>query len=74
MKNMNKHEKRCVHTYVNAYIHMRRDTPSPSPAFWMNLPSPDQLRTYLIDGPFFNQKIHKEIRILYTLKYKLSKK
>ena len=34
-----------------------------------------QLRTYLIDGPFFNRKkIYKDIRISYALKYKHSKK
>ena len=38
-------------------------------------PSPRQLRTYLIGGPFLNQKnIFKDIRILYSLKYKHSKK
>ena len=34
-----------------------------------------QLRTYLIDGPFFNRKkIYKDIRISHALKYKHSKK
>ena len=33
-----------------------------------------QLRTYLMDGLFFNQKTNKNIRISYSLKYKHSKK
>ena len=36
--------------------------------------SPSQLRTYLIDGPFFNEKTYKDIRMLYSLKYKHSTK
>ena len=32
-------------------------------------PSPNQLRAYLIDGPFLIQKkTYKDIRILYSLK------
>ena len=37
-------------------------------------PSPQKLRTYLIDGLFLNQKTYKYIRILHSLKYKRSKK
>ena len=34
-----------------------------------------KLRTYLIDGPFFNQKkIYKDIRKSHALKYEHSKK
>ena len=33
-----------------------------------------QLRTYLMDGLFLNQKTNKKIRISYSLKYKHSKK
>ena len=33
-----------------------------------------QLRTYLIDGPFRNQKGNKDIWISYSLKYERSKK
>ena len=42
-------------------------------AFWMT-PIPQQLRMYLIDGPFFNQKTYKDIRISYSMKYKYSKR
>ena len=31
-------------------------------------PSPNQLRAYLIDGPFLNQNIYKDIQISYSLK------
>ena len=41
--------------------------------FWVTPPFP-QLRTYLIDGLFLNQKTNKKIRISYSLKYKHSKK
>ena len=43
-------------------------------AFWMTLPIPHQLRTYLTDGPFLNQKTYKDIRISYSLKHKNSEK
>ena len=33
-----------------------------------------QLRIYLIDGPFVNQKTYKDIQISYSLKHKHSKK
>ena len=35
---------------------------------------PQQLHTYLIDGPFLNQKTYKDIQISYSLKYRHSKK
>ena len=41
--------------------------PPPQPPFF-------QLRTYLMDGLFLNQKTNKNIRISYLLKYKHSKK
>ena len=44
---------------VLAYVHMRRDNPSPYMqiyAFWMTRQSPLQLRTHLINGPFLNRK------------------
>ena len=43
--------------------------------FWMT-PTPPflQLRTYLMDGLFLNQKTIKNIRISYSLKYKLWEK
>ena len=49
---------------VSAYI--RSDTPSRSCTHfgWHPL-SPQQLRSYVIDGPFLNQKTYKDIRILY---------
>ena len=37
-------------------------------------PIPQQLRSYLTDDPFLNQKTHKDIQISYSLKYKHSKK
>ena len=37
-------------------------------------PPPHQLHKYLIDCPFLNQKIYKDIRISYSLKYKHPKK
>ena len=36
--------------------------------------SPDQLRTYLIDCPFRNQKAYQDIRTWYSLEHKHSKK
>ena len=42
-------------------------------SFWMTShPSPSipQLRTYLMDEQFLNQKTNKSIRISYSLKYK----
>ena len=68
---------------ISAYIHMRRDTPSPYTqlnAFWMTPPPPPrppvqhQLHTHLIDDPFLNQKTYKYIRISYLLKHEHSKK
>ena len=55
---------------------MRRDTPLPlyAPVHILDDPPPFlQLRTYLMDGVFLNQKTNK-IRISYSLKYKYSKK
>ena len=63
---------------VSVYIHMRRDIILPyvriCAHFGWPSPSPHQLRTYLTDGPFLNQKIYKDIRISYSLNYKHSKK
>ena len=42
--------------------------------FWMIPSHPHQLRKYIIDGPFLNEKTYKGIRISYSLKYKHSKK
>ena len=61
---------------VNAYVHMRRDTSFPCTqlhGFWMTPSIPHQLRKYLIDGPFLNQKMYNDIRISYSVKYKHSK-
>ena len=44
------------------------------PSWLDDPPFPHQLCTYLIDGPFLSQKIYKDIRISYSLKYKHSKK
>ena len=56
---------------------MRSDTPLPLYASVHilddSLPS-FQLRTYLMDGLFLNQKTNNNIRISYSLKYKHSKK
>ena len=62
---------------VSAYVHMKHDTPPPLHASVNILDEPPpfpQLRTYLMDGLFFNQKTNKNIRISYSLKYKHSKK
>ena len=56
---------------------MRRDTPLPlyAPVHILDEPPPFlQLRTYLMDGLFLNQKTNNNIRISYSLKYKHSKK
>ena len=56
---------------------MRRDTPLPlyAPVHILDDPPPFlQLRTYLMDGLFLNQKTNNNIRISYSLKYKHSKK
>ena len=42
--------------------------------FLMNSPPFPQLRTYLMDGLFLNQKTNNNIPISYSLKYKHSKK
>ena len=42
--------------------------------FLMNSPPFPQLRTYLMDGLFLNQKTNNNIRISYSLKYKHSNK
>ena len=56
---------------VSAYVHIRRDTPSRSCThFGWHLLSPQKLRRYVIDGPSLNQKTYKDIRILYSVKYK----
>ena len=55
---------------------MRCDTPLhlQAPIHILDDPPPfRQLRTYLMDGLFLNQKINKNIRISYSLKYKHSK-
>ena len=62
---------------VSAYVHIKYETPSSCTqlyAFWVTAHHPQQLSTYLIDGPFFNQKTDKYIRISYSLKYKHSEK
>ena len=56
---------------------MRRDTPLSlyAPVHILDDPPPFlQLRTYLMDGLFLNQKTNNNIRISYSLKYKHSKK
>ena len=56
---------------------MRRDTPLPlyAPVHILDDPPPFlQLRTYLMDGLFLNQKTNNNIRISYSLKYKHSNK
>ena len=56
---------------------MRHDTPLSlcAPVHILGDPPPFlQLRTYLMDGPFLNQKTNNNIRISYSLKYKHSKK
>ena len=73
--------QKCCHKHKKRWgvprVHMKRDTSFPCTQlciFWMTPPFSRQLRTYLIDGPFLNQKTYKDIRILYSLKYKRSKK
>ena len=56
---------------------MRSDTPLLlcAPVRILDDPFPSlQLRTYLMDGLFLNQKTNNNIRISYSLKYKHSKK
>ena len=56
---------------------MRSDTPLLlcAPVRILDDPFPFlQLRTYLMDGLFLNQKTNNNIRISYSLKYKHSKK
>ena len=63
--------------YASAYVHMRRGISSPLHAAARILddrPSPDQLRTYLIDFPYLNQKTYQDVRISYSLEHKHSKK
>ena len=57
------------------YVSYDRFSPCPTLyTIWMNpVPFP-QLCTYLIHGLFLNQKVNKNIRVSYSLKYKLSKK
>ena len=56
---------------------MRRDTPLLlyAPIYILDERPPFfQLRTYLMDGPLLNQTTNNNIGILYSLKYKHSKK
>ena len=69
-----KHEKRCVRKCVRTH-----EVWDPLPLyaaarFLDDRPSPDQLRTYLIDYPYLNQKTYQDIRIPYSLEQKHSKK
>ena len=66
---------------VCAYVHKTYDTPLPqyAPVHILDDPPPIpppssflQLHTYLMDDIFLNQKINKNIQILYSLKYKHS--
>ena len=62
---------------VSAHVHIRRDTPLPQYAPLQILDETNvlpQLRRYLMDGLFLNQKTNKSIRISYSLKYKHWKK
>ena len=58
---------------VSAYVYIRRDTPCTQLYATVSIldesPSLQQLHTYLIDGPFLNQKTYKDIRISYSLKF-----
>ena len=68
-----KHEKRyckCVHTHKALHPSLLYA----AVRVWDDPSSPQQLRTYLIDGPYLNQKTYKDIRISYSLKYKHLKK
>ena len=75
-----KHEKtwkNMKRDKVSAYVRMTHDTPLPLYASVNILDDPPpfpQLRTYLMDSLFLNQKTNKNIRISYSLKYKHSKK
>ena len=62
---------------VSAYVHMRYDIHSPCTqlcTFWITPSIPQQLCTYVNDGPFFNQKTNKDIPISLSLKYNYFKK
>ena len=66
--------------YLAEPIHKKYSTtfvwshPNEWPVFWPAPPRFPQLRTYLMDGLFFNQNTNKHIRISYSLKFKHSKK
>ena len=58
-------------------MHMKRDTSFPlhAPIHILGDPPPFlQLYMYLMDGLFLNQETNNNIPILYSLKYKHSKK
>ena len=61
---------------VSSYVHMRRDNPLPLYAAVNILDEPpiNQLRAYLTDGPFPNQKSYNDIQKLYSLEHKHWKK
>ena len=62
---------------VSAYVHLRRDTHLTlyAPVYILDEPpSFPQLRTYLMDDLFLNEKTNNNNRISYSLKYKHSKK
>ena len=58
---------------VSAYADMKRDTPIPLYVSLCILDDPlpfSWLRTYFMNSLFLKQKTNKNIRILYSLKYK----
>ena len=70
---LSKHEKRCVRKCVRSH-----EASDPLPLYAAarildDRPSPDQLRTYLIDCSYLNQKTYQDIRISYSLEHKHSK-
>ena len=68
-------DKNIKRDSVSAYVHMRRDTPFPLyPPVHILEPSIPLVK-YIINSTYIlNQKTNKKIQILYSLKYKLSKK
>ena len=62
---------------VRTYLMNDFSTPLPqyAPVHILDDPTPfPQLRRYLMDGLFLNQKANKNIWVSYSLKYKHSKK
>ena len=70
------HTKNLKRDSVSAYVHMMRNTPLYAAVRILDeSPIPHQLRTYLIDSPFLNQKHIKtfEYRIHWNINIRKNK-